>query len=115
MSERIVAFCGLLCNECPAFNAKKTDDDELRKKTVGEWSSDDFPLNLEDINCDGCITEGQVFKHCTVCEVRKCGSEKGVVNCAYCADYPCGKLEGLWNYMQVTQAKQTLDEIRKTV
>lgn len=113
MSERIVAFCGLICNECPAFISKQTNDDELRKKTVGEWSSGDFPLEPKDINCDGCITEGEVFKHCTVCEVRTCGLEKGVQNCGYCTEYPCENLEKLWNFLQAPETKEVLDGIRK--
>jgi len=27
-----------------------------------------------------------------VCEFRRCGSDKGVLNCGYCAEYPCDKL-----------------------
>ena len=113
--EKIVAFCGLLCNECPAYIAKQTNDKELRKKTAERWTSDDFPLKPEDINCDGCIDGKELFKHCTMCEVRKCGLEKGVKNCAYCAEYPCKKLEGLWGLLQAPEAKEILDEIRKTL
>lgn len=115
MSEKIVAFCGLICSECPAFIAKRTNDNELRKKAVKEWSSEDFPLKIEDINCDGCISEGELFKHCMMCDVRKCGTGKGVVNCAYCVEYPCENLEGLWGFLQIPQAKEVLDEIRKAL
>lgn len=110
--EKIVAFCGLLCNECPAYIAKQTNDDELRKKTAERWTSDDFPLKPEDTNCDGCITE-IVIPFCEVCGVRKCGLEKGIKNCAYCAEYPCKKLEMPWSHSP--EAKEILDEIRKTL
>ena len=90
------------------------EDDELRKKTAERWSSKDFPIKPEDINCDGCISE-TVIPFCEECNVRKCGLEKGVKNCAYCAEYPCEKLEKLWNSFQVAQAKEILDEIRKTI
>lgn len=115
MSEKLIAFCGLVCTECPAYLAKRTNDDEIRKRTVNEWSSDDFPLEIGEINCDGCISEGELFKHCTMCQVRACGSEKGVLNCAYCADYPCDKLEGLWGFLQAPEAREILDKIRKTL
>ena len=114
MSEKIVAYCGLTCSECPAYIARKTNDNEMRKKAVDAWSSDDFPLTIEEINCEGCISEGELFKHCFVCEVRKCGTEKEVANCAYCTEYPCEKLEGLWNFLQTPQARETLDGIKKT-
>lgn len=113
--EKMIAFCGLICSECPAFIAKQTNDDELRKKTVDEWSSEEFPLKPEDINCNGCISGGEVFKHCTMCEVRKCATKKGVKTCAHCVEYPCDILEGLWGVFQISQAKEVLDEIKKTL
>lgn len=113
--EKIVAFCGRICDECPAFIAKRTNDDELRKKSAEEWSSENLPLELEDINCDGCTAGGELFKYCTVCKVRKCGVEKGVENCAYCSEYSCEKLERVWKFLLFPNAQEVLDEIRKTL
>jgi len=115
MPEKIVAFCGLICSECSAFIAKRTNDNELREKTVEDWSSEEFPLEIEDINCDGCTDEGEPFKYCMRCEVRKCGLEKGVLNCAYCVEYPCDNLKELWNFLQAPEAREALDEIRKSL
>lgn len=112
MSDKIIAFCGIICSECPAFVAKRTNDDELRKKTAEEWSTEEWPLNPDDINCDGCTTKGELAAFCTMCEVRTCGTEKGVINCAYCTEYPCKTLEMPWS--QSPQAKEVLDNIRKT-
>jgi len=56
-----------------------------------------------------------VIPFCEECNVRKCGLKKGVKNCAYCTEYPCEKLEKLWNSFQVPLAKEILDEIRKTI
>lgn len=111
--EKIIAFCGIVCNECPAFIAKQTDNDELRKKTAEEWTSDEFPLEPKDINCGGCTTEGEVPSFCIICEVRTCGLEKGIQNCAYCADYPCENLEMPWDMSP--KAKEVLDEIRRAL
>lgn len=112
MSEKIVAFCGIICNECPAFIAKQTNDDELRRKTAEEWSTEDFPLKASDISCDGCTSGGELVSFCQVCDVWKCGTEKEVKNCAFCTEYPCEKLEMPWSL--TSQAKEVLDEIRKT-
>ncbi|MBU7015000.1 MAG: DUF3795 domain-containing protein [Theionarchaea archaeon] len=109
----MVAFCGLVCNECPAFIAKRTDDNEMREKTAKAWSSPEWVVEADEINCDGCTGEGEPFKHCTMCKVRQCGSEKGVINCAHCTDYPCGPLEELWNMLQTVEAKERLDAIKK--
>ena len=46
-----------------------------------------------------------------VCEIRKCGMDKGVKNCAYCADYGCDKL--LKFFEMAPQAREKLEEIRK--
>ncbi len=113
MSERMIAFCGLMCDECPAFIAKKTDDDQLRRKTAGEWSTPEWPLSPKDINCDGCTSSGEVTPFCTVCEVRRCGLERKISNCAYCVDYPCEKLKMPWSI--TSSAKEVLDNIRKAL
>lgn len=111
--EKMIAYCGIICSECPAFVAKKTNDNELRKKTAEEWSSEEFPLKPEDLNCDGCTSEGELASFCTMCEVYKCGSEKGVANCAYCVEYPCEKLEMPWGMSP--KAKEVLDEIKQAL
>ncbi len=114
--EKMVAFCGIVCNECPAFIATQSDDDELREKTALKWSSDEYPLKSEDINCFGCVEEGKkMMDFCLECRVRKCGFEKSVKNCAYCDEYPCGKLKELREHLKLPEAKSRLDEIRKTL
>lgn len=111
--EKIVAFCGIICSGCPAFIAKQTNDNELRKKTAEEWSTEEWPLKASDINCDGCTSGGEVVSFCVACDVWKCGTEKGLKNCAFCAVYPCEKLEMPWS--QVPQAKEILDKIREAL
>jgi hypothetical protein len=36
MSE-MVAYCGLLCNECLAYKATVADDMALREETAAQW------------------------------------------------------------------------------
>lgn len=38
--EKMIAFCGLTCTECPAFIATQKDDDKERKKVAKVWSKD---------------------------------------------------------------------------
>ena len=111
----MIAFCGIICTECPAFLATQKDDDDIRKKTADIWSKQfKAEIKHEDINCDGCLSEGgQIFNYCRVCEIRKCGLEKGVENCACCDDYTCKKLEKFIN--NVPEAKATLEKIRKNL
>lgn len=110
--DKMIAYCGLTCSKCPAFIAKKENNDELRKKTAEEWSKDfGETVTPESINCDGCITDGEHINYCNICEIRKCGIEKKIQNCAYCDDYICEKLEK-W-FKNVPDAKTTLEEIRR--
>ena len=112
--EKMIAFCGTICTECHAFLATQKDDDEERKKTAELWSKlYNADIKPEDINCEGCLSEdGNVFGHCNVCEVRKCGQEKGIKNCAYCDEYACEKLKPIFGF--APDSKTTLDEIKNS-
>ncbi|MFC1724729.1 DUF3795 domain-containing protein [candidate division KSB1 bacterium] len=111
--ERRISICGLVCSDCPAFIATQADDDEARVKTAQEWSKQyNSDIKPEHINCDGCYPgDGKLFHYPTICEIRKCGFEKGVINCAYCDEYACDKLTEFFKL--VPAAKTALDEIRK--
>jgi hypothetical protein len=111
--EKMIAYCGIVCTDCGAFIATQNNDDAKRKEVAEEWTGKyNHDFKPEDINCDGClVTTDRVLNYCNVCEVRKCGQEKGVANCAYCEDYSCDKLEKFFE--MVPQNKVTLDEIRK--
>lgn len=114
--QEMIAYCGLVCTGCPAFLATQGNDDEARKKVAEQWSSEQHPTKIEDINCDGCTSVGKrLIKFCNECEVRACGSEKKVENCAYCEDFACDKLEKLWGMISSKEAKGRLEEIRKTL
>jgi len=114
--KEMIAFCGINCIVCPAYTAKQTDDMELRKKTAKEWSGPEVPIKPEEINCDGCLElDKELFKYCNSCQVRICGLEKDVENCAYCEEYTCEKLEGLWKMFNLTEPKEVLDGIRSNL
>ena len=108
----MIAFCGLVCHECGAFLATQNNDDEKRSEVAKLWSKQ-FNVHIKraDINCDGCHSDGEnIFGHCKVCEIRKCGKEKSVDNCAHCDEYSCEKL-GLF-FDMAPDAKKRLDEIK---
>lgn len=114
--EEMIAFCGIDCLRCPAYIAKRTEDMELREKTAKKWSGPEFSVKPDEINCDGCIVlDKELFKYCKNCVVRICGLEKSVINCAYCEEYSCEKLEGLWNMFKLTEPKEILDSIRSNL
>ncbi len=110
--EEMIAICGINCHECGAYLATINDDDQKRAEVAELWSKEyKTELKPEDINCEGCLSDGEnLFSHPKVCEIRKCGREKGVVNCAHCSDYVCEKLEKF--FQMVPAAKNQLEEIR---
>jgi hypothetical protein len=113
--DEMIAYCGLTCSGCPAYIAARDDDDELRKKTAEEWTKQfKSEIKPEDINCDGCLAaEGRHIAYCGMCEIRKCGMERAVENCAHCADYACDKLSKFLD--QVPAARTKLDGLRENL
>ncbi len=113
--NEIIAFCGISCSECGAFIATKNNNDEKRAVVAKMWSKQyNSDIKPEDINCDGCQCDGgRIFNYCTVCEIRKCGKEKGVTNCGHCDDYACDMLENF--FAMVPDSKKRLDEINASL
>jgi hypothetical protein len=110
--NQITAFCGLICSECGAFIATQNDDDEKRAEVARLWSQQyQADLKIEDINCDGCTKDSRRhIGHCRVCEIRKCGKQKNVENCAFCDEYVCQRLSRF--FKMVPDARRHLDSIR---
>ena len=111
--KEMVAYCGLVCSECVTYQATKKNDNKARAKIAEEWSRQyQHTFKPEDINCDGCLPVGKrQIGYCRVCEIRKCGSDRKVLNCGYCVEYPCDKLNNF--HAKATQAKTKLESIRE--
>jgi len=111
-----LGVCGLDCSSCEAFIATERNDDELRKKIAVEWYEKyrkkygGPSIKPEEINCRGCVSDGPLYSHCHICEIRKCGLEKGVSNCGECAEYRCEKIVKRQETMP--GAKENCDEIK---
>ena len=114
MSEKI-AFCGINCAECKAYNATINNDDELRRETAEFWSKEyEADIKPESINCLGCTSKVEpTFSHCKECRYRTCGISKGVENCAHCDEYACEKLAKFHD--NVPGIKDNLDRIRESL
>ena len=106
----MIAYCGLDCSECPAYIATQKDDFDELKKIANELSSESMVFKPEELYCDGCNSEGRIFKWCKECPIRICCSDKGYENCAYCGDYICDNLK--MTFDKASSAKETLDKIR---
>ena len=110
-----LAYCGLNCSECPAYIALRNNDDNLRAETLKKWSSPEYPLTSEDINCDGCkSSDGALFKFCGECAVRNCASERMVETCAHCPDYGCDTLQE-WLSHAGDKPREILENLRSSL
>ena len=112
--ERIIAYCGLICNECPIFITTLENDQQKKVELANQYTSEDYKVTQEDINCCGCTSTGSnVFKFCLECDIRLCGIQKEISNCAYCGEYPCIKLDK--PFENAPQNKMLLDEIKRSI
>ena len=114
--DRIIAYCGLVCSDCPAYIATQANDQEALERVAAQWREEyNAPqFTVESVICDGCLTEeGRKCGHCAECEIRACGVARGVANCAHCADYTCEKLERFLGF--VPEARGVLDEFRQSL
>jgi hypothetical protein len=110
--ERIIAPCGLVCSECPAYIATQAGDEEALAKMAADAAVNfDREVKPEEVLCDGCWTETErKCGYIAECEIRACVVERGFANCAHCGEYACEKLTG---FMESAPAiKNTLDGIR---
>jgi Protein of unknown function (DUF3795) len=113
--KEMTAYCGLHCRECGAFLATRDDDDRKREEIAELWS-EQYHADIKpgDINCQGCKSGGLChFQYCDVCEIRLCARKRKIANCAFCDDYPCGKLEEF--FKMAPQSKVSLDALRSAL
>jgi len=110
--DKMIAYCGLVCTDCPAYIATQADDRGALEQVAAQWrEAYNAPdISADSIMCDGCLgSDGRYCSHCFECEMRACGVARGVANCAHCPDYACEKLEGF--FALVPEARLTLDGI----
>jgi len=102
--QRMIAYCGLVCSNCPTFLATQADDDARENAAAFYHERYGFNLPPKDINCDGCLSDtGKLMVYCQSCDIRKCCQEKSLNNCAVCSEEPCEKLNKFHEFS--TEAK----------
>ena len=62
----LIAYCGLVCSDCPTFKATRMDDDAARQKIATDYlPAYGLHYKPEEINCTGCPNdEGQLIEFC---------------------------------------------------
>jgi hypothetical protein len=112
--DEMIAFCGLTCTACRAYLTTQAGDLAALEKVAAEWREEFNAPNItvDTIMCDGCTSDSRrLCSHCYECEIRACGLQRQVANCAHCDDYACAKLEAFLS--AVPSARTTLDDLRR--
>lgn len=108
--ERLIAYCGLVCNECPAYVATQANDPAELERVAAMWREEfNAPdITAESILCDGCILPGRKSGYCAQCQIRPCAMARNVANCAHCDEYArpggCETLEGFLGFAPEARA-----------
>lgn len=96
-----VAPCGLYCGVCAILIAHRDNNLKLKEKLVELYKGKtpgkgtlpgSESLALEDIRCQGCLSEEQ-FMHCKQCQIRACTRHRGYEGCYQCDEFPCAHVE----------------------
>lgn len=109
----MIAYCGLICTDCPAYIATQANDRVALEQVAAQWREEyNAPeITVESVTCDGCLgTAGRKCGHCSECDVRACAMARAVANCAYCDDYGCETIARFFGF--VPDAQIRLDGIR---
>ena len=111
MSERMIAYCGIVCTDCDAYIATQAEDTEALERMAREASEQlNVEMTVADAMCDGCkSTTGRQIGYCHECSIRTCATQMHVETCAHCASFACDKVEGFSK--PGTPHRATLDQI----
>jgi len=115
--DRIIAYCGLDCSGCEAYQATQANDEAAKERIAAKWRVEyNSPeTTVATVTCDGCVTKtGRVGGYGPFCPIRSCGAGRAVANCGHCADYAsCEKLNGF--LANVPPARANLEAIRQNL
>lgn len=106
MSE-MIARCGFKCHACMAFKDNNMTPADQARVAEGWLKYFGLTVSPETIRCNGCMAQdrgGYDFPSLT-CPIAPCVVERGLDNCAACADYPCAKIEELMRVCEQVKAR----------
>jgi hypothetical protein len=111
--EESIAYCGIVCTECPAFRGTRDNDVELLDRAAKVWQEHyDEELTADSIRCHGCKSQnGPLSATCVSCKIRICAKDRGVESCALCDEFGCETLETILEV--VPEAREKLEELRR--
>jgi hypothetical protein len=112
---KLIAYCGLVCSDCPAYKATQSGDPQALAELAAQWSKE-FKEEIapDACLCDGCLpTDGRLVGYASQCKIRPCAIAKKVKNCGHCADYACDDLTAF--FAMAPRARTTLEGVRRAL
>jgi hypothetical protein len=113
----MIAYCGIICSECPSYVATMANDQAALESLAARAREEQKnpAITVQDVTCEGCLTESErLCSYCAQCDVRASARQKGVANCAHCAEYEtCGTIAAFLE--MAPEAKATLDKIHASL
>jgi hypothetical protein len=92
--EHLVSVCGTYCGACPMYINNQPGDKQKRKEMFERYAGGPMNMNLENLVCDGCLSDGHIAVHCKNCKMRLCAKDKpDVIRCSDCPDFPCSRIK----------------------
>jgi hypothetical protein len=112
---RIIAYCGLDCSQCDGYRATQAGDVAAKEQVAARWRMEYNNPHVDAVyvTCDGCTAaDGRLGGHCSECDIRICGTSRGLGTCADCAGFEtCEKLARFFGF--VPAARETLMELKQ--
>ena len=86
--DKLIAYCGLDCEQCEARLATVNHDEALRAKVAQQWSEwNHAEITPDMIHCDGCRLDGVKTPYCdALCPIRQCALKKDLETCGDCPE-----------------------------
>jgi hypothetical protein len=110
--SNLIAYCGLDCAQCEAYQATQANDPVWQDKILTKWRVEfNAPdMSLKDIECDGCRGP-RTGGYCSMCGIRASALAHGVETCADCPEYACEQLQKF--HTMAPAAKEKLELLRQ--
>lgn len=89
-NKKMLAYCGLYCEQCSFKRAHDENNAEHLKDIPYKFVQKD----LSEYNCGGC--KGY-YCICGVCKIKPCASAKNIDSCADCKNFPCEHITAFEN------------------
>ena len=120
--EHLASACGTYCGACPAYIARHSEDELIKKRLQKRLSSSSpkvlkgipDPGWMDGLLCDGCLSGGMLVVHCQNCAIRKCAANRQKDSrCSDCEELPCNRITSLISMGGYLHRKEYLPNLKK--